>query len=137
MYTKAVTPKVWTSSQNFEAENLRRSAEVAQLFNDAGVICIAALLAPSEEIRQRAAEAIGQDRFLVVHLDAPLEICRQRDTSGNYEKADRGEIANFPGVTAAYEAPLDPDLLLATDELSVDQCVDKIIELLNQREVIS
>ena len=124
-------------SASDRSENLRRSAEVAQLFNDAGVICIAALLAPSEEIRQRAAEAIGQDRFLVVHLDAPLEICRQRDTSGNYEKADRGEIANFPGVTAAYEAPLDPDLLLATDELSVDQCVDKIIELLNQREVIS
>jgi bifunctional enzyme CysN/CysC len=118
------------------SENLRRSAEVAQLINNAGLICIAALVAPSEEIRQRAAETVGPDRFLVIHLHAPLEICRQRDESGIYEKVDSGEILNFPGVTASYDEPSDPALRLETDKLDLGSCVDKIIELLQSREII-
>ena len=118
------------------SENLRRSAEVAQLMNNAGLICIAALVAPSEEIRQRAAETVGPDRFLVIHLHAPLEICRQRDESGIYEKVDSGEILNFPGVTASYDEPSDPALRLETDKLDLGSCVDKIIELLQSREII-
>jgi bifunctional enzyme CysN/CysC len=118
------------------SENLRRSAEVAQLMNNAGLICIAALVAPSEEIRQRAAETVGPDRFLVIHLHAPLEICRQRDESGIYEKVDSGEILNFPGVTASYDEPSEPALRLETDKLDLGSCVDKIIELLQSREII-
>jgi bifunctional enzyme CysN/CysC len=118
------------------SENLRRSAEVAQLMNNAGLICIAALVAPSEEIRQRAAETVGPDRFLVIHLHAPLEICRQRDESGIYEKVDSGEILNFPGVTASYDEPIEPALRLETDKLDLGSCVDKIIELLQSRKII-
>jgi len=118
------------------SENLRRSAEVAQLINNAGLICIAALVAPSEEIRQRAAETVGSDRFLVIHVHAPLEVCRQRDTSGIYEKVDRGEIRNFPGVSATYEEPVDPALRVETDQLDIGQCVDQIIQLLETRDIL-
>jgi bifunctional enzyme CysN/CysC len=117
------------------SENLRRSSEAAKLMNDAGLICIAAFIAPEESVRQKAAEVIGRDRFLIVHLDAPLEICRQRDQEGLYAKAEEGEIANFPGVSAPYEAPSSPDLTLRTAELDIDECVKRIVSLLAQRKI--
>jgi bifunctional enzyme CysN/CysC len=117
------------------SENLRRSAEVARLFNDAGIIVLAAFLAPDEAIRQKAADRIGRERFLVVHLDCPLEICRQRDTEGHYKLADSGEIALFPGITSPYEPPTTPDLKLATDKLSVEQCLQQILALLDSKGV--
>jgi bifunctional enzyme CysN/CysC len=117
------------------SENLRRSAEAAKLLNDAGLICISAFLAPEEEVRQKAADVVGRDRFLVVHLDAPLEVCRQRDQEGLYAKADEGEIANFPGVSAAYEPPTSPDLVLNTAQHNVDECVRRIVGLLSDRRV--
>jgi len=117
------------------SENLRRSAEVAKLFNDAGVIVLAAFVAPDEAIRQKAASTIGRERFLVIHLDAPLEVCRQRDADGHYKLADSGEIATFPGVSSPYEPPANPDLTLATDKLSVETCVEQILALLERRSV--
>ncbi len=119
------------------SENLRRSTEVARLMNDAGLICLAAFLSPSEEVRQRAAEVVGRQRFLVVHLSAPVEVCRQRDQEGLYGAADSGDIANFPGVSSPYEPPTDPDLVLPTHELSVDACVEQVMELLLDREFIA
>ena len=115
------------------SENLRRSVEVAKLFNDAGIICIGAFVAPDEAVRQKAAERIGADRFLVVHLAAPIEVCRQRDTDGHYRLADTGEFANFPGVTAPYEPPAQPDLVLPTHEWPVSRCVDALVQLLESR----
>ena len=117
------------------SENLRRSAEVAKLFNDAGIIVLAAFVAPDEAVRQKAADRIGRERFLVVHLYAPLEVCRQRDTDGHYKLADSGEMALFPGVSSPYEPPTNPDLKLATDKLSVAQCVEKILALLETKGV--
>ena len=118
------------------SENLRRSVEVAHLFNDAGVICLAAFVAPDDDVRRKAAERIGKERFFVVHLTAPVEVCRQRDTDGHYAQADKGEIANFPGVSAAYEAPANPDLVLPTHEWPVAKCVDAVISLLESRGII-
>jgi bifunctional enzyme CysN/CysC len=118
------------------SENLRRSAEVAMLFNDAGIIVLAAFVAPDEAVRQKAATAIGRERFLVVHLDAPLEVCRQRDTDGHYRQADSGEIAQFPGVSSPYEPPVAPDLVLATDKLRVEECAEQIMALLSSRGVL-
>jgi bifunctional enzyme CysN/CysC len=117
------------------SENLRRSAEVAKLFNDAGILVLAAFVAPDEAVRQKAAATIGRDRFLVVHLSAPLEICRQRDTDGHYKQADSGDMPLFPGVTSPYEAPANPELVLETDKLPVDQCVERILDLLRNRGV--
>ena len=119
------------------SENLRRSVEVAKLFNDAGILCIGAFVAPDEEVRQKAAERVGRDRFLVVHLSAPIEVCRKRDTDGHYALADSGEMANFPGVTAPYEPPAKPDLVLPTHEWPVAKCVDALVALLESRGILS
>ena len=119
------------------SENLRRGAEVAKLFNDSGLLCLAAFLAPREAVRQKAADVVGHERFLVIHLDAPIEVCRQRDQEGLYGAADTGEIANFPGVSTPYEPPAGADLVLATDKLSIDQCVEQVLELLKERNFIA
>ena len=87
--------------------------------NDAGLICIAAFVAPSDAVRQRAREVIGADRFLTVHVATPLAACRDRDQEQAYAKADAGEIANFPGVSAAYEEPTQPDLVVRPDQVSI------------------
>jgi bifunctional enzyme CysN/CysC len=71
-----------------------------------------------------------------VHLSAPLEVCRQRDTDGHYKLADTGELANFPGVSAPYEPPAKPDLVLPTHEWPVGKCVDAIVSLLDSRGVV-
>jgi len=123
-------------SEKDRSENLRRTIEVAKLFNEAGLICVCAFVAPTEDLRQKARELVGTDRFLLVHLDAPLEVCRKRDTEGMYAKADAGEIQNFPGVSLAYEPPVSADLTLPTDEWSVDQCVDRIVKELVDRKWI-
>jgi len=118
------------------SENLRRAAEVARLMNKAGLLCIASFVAPSEEVRQRAAAELGDGKLLVVHVDAPIALCRERDQRGHYAAADSGEIANFPGVSAPYEAPAAPDLVLDTSKTGVSGCVDALIELLERRGVI-
>jgi len=119
------------------SENLRRAAEVAKLMNDAGLICVAAFVAPDDNVRRKAAEVVGTERFLLVHLSAPIEYCRQRDPDGKYAAAESGEIANFPGVSAPYEEPRNADLVLPTHELSVSKCVDRILELLAERGIVS
>ena len=118
------------------SENLRRSAEVARLFNDAGLLCIAAFVAPDEAVRRKVADRVGSDRFFVVHLAAPVEVCRTRDTEGHYPLADRGELTDFPGVSAAYEVPVQPDLVLPTHEWPVSRCVDAVVKLLESRGTI-
>ncbi len=119
------------------SENLRRTAEVAKLMNDAGLVCLAAFVAPDAEVRSRFAELVGQDRFLLVHLSAPVEVCRERDSAGRYQLADEGEIANFPGVSAPYDPPTEVDLEVRTHELPVESCVEQVIGLLEQRGIIS
>ncbi|RLS35520.1 MAG: sulfate adenylyltransferase subunit CysN [Planctomycetota bacterium] len=118
------------------SENLRRGAEIARLFNDAGLLCIAAFVAPEEAVRQKAVERIGRERCVVVHLSAPLAVCRERDTQGHYALADAGTMKNFPGVSAAYEEPVSPDLVLPTDHWPVARCVDAVVKLLETRGAI-
>lgn len=117
------------------SENLRRVAEVARLVNSQGLIAIAALVAPEAEIRARARELIGTERFLEVFIDTPIELCRERDTTGLYDAADRGEIGQFPGVTSGYDRPEDMDLRLDPSVQSVEECVDAILVLLEERGV--
>ncbi len=119
------------------SENLRRSAEVAKILNDNGLICICAFVAPHEAVRQKVRQVIGPDRFVEVYLSAPIEVCKQRDPTGAYAKAERGELAQFPGVSAIFEPPSNPDLTLPTDRLSVEQSVSAIIALLQQRGIIA
>ncbi|MCR9119703.1 MAG: adenylyl-sulfate kinase, partial [bacterium] len=118
------------------SENLRRGAEFAKTLNEAGLICVAAFVAPSEEVRQKAKAVVGESELFIVHLNAPVEVCRERDQDGLYAAADAGEIGNFPGVTAPYEEPEAADLVLATDKLSAEECVDQIWQLLESKGVI-
>jgi bifunctional enzyme CysN/CysC len=112
------------------SENLRRSAEVAKLMNDAGVITIAAFVAPHEAVREKAKQVIGPDRVLEVYCTAPMEVLRVRDKSGAYQLADEGKIAQMPGVSAAFEEPKAPNLVLQTDQISVEESVSRIVEML-------
>ena len=118
------------------SENLRRSGHLAHILNDAGLICLASFVAPSEDVRQKVGTLIGSDRFLVVHVATSVEVCRERDTKGQYKLADEGELPNFPGVTAKYEAPANPDLVLNAAEQSIDACADAVIELLRSKQII-
>jgi bifunctional enzyme CysN/CysC len=118
------------------SENLRRSIDVARLMNEAGLICICAFLAPSATVREKARAAMGPDRFIEIYLSAPIEVCRARDREGMYARADSGEIPDFPGVSAPYDEPVSPDLLLRTDSLSIAECVERIVALLQARGVL-
>ncbi len=118
------------------SENLRRSVEVAKLINEAGLICIAAFAAPEDAVRKKAAKVVGEDRFLVVHLNAPLEVCKNRDLEGLYEAAEKGEIGNFPGVSAPYEEPTDAELVLDTNKMTIEEVIESIVGLLKERKFI-
>ena len=118
------------------SENLRRGVEIARLFNDSGMVCIAAFVAPDESVRQKAAERVGRDRFLVIHLSAPIDVCRQRDTDGHYAQADAGTLSNVPGVSTDYEPPTAPDLVLPTHEWPIARCVDAVLQLLQERGIV-
>ncbi len=120
-------------SADDRAENNRRAAEVARLFNEAGLVTICAFLSPFEEERRRAREIVGSDRFFEVYLSAPLAVCRERASEGLYERAETGEIRNFPGISSPYEVPIHPELDLPSHELDIDECVDRIVALLHQR----
>ena len=112
------------------SENLRRSAHIAKMMNDAGLICLAAFVAPSESIRARVAELVGKQRFLVVHLTADESVRKSRDEKGHYAKAEAGALPNFPGVSAVYEAPQEADLVIDSGKLSIPECVDAVLKLL-------
>ena len=115
------------------SENLRRVAEIARLVNDQGIIAIAALVAPKDEVRRQARELVGEDRYVEVFVDTPLDVCRERDPHALYEAADRGDIPQFPGVSATYDRPDDADLRVDTSVHGVDECVEAILELLDVR----
>jgi bifunctional enzyme CysN/CysC len=119
------------------SENLRRGAEVAKILNDAGLITVCAFVSPHEAVRQKARQVVGPDRFVEVFLDCPLDVCKRRDPNGVYALAEAGKIHQFPGVSAAYEPPTQADLTLATDRLSVDECVERVVALLRQRGFIA
>ncbi len=111
-------------------ENIRRIAEAARLFNDAGMLVVAAFISPSSADRMNARKVIGDDRFYEVYLDAPLDVCEARDPKGLYRKAREGIIPEFTGVSAPYEAPVEPALTLNTATKSINECVEALISLL-------
>ncbi len=111
-------------------ENIRRIAEVARLFVDTGIVTIAAFISPSNALREMAAEIIGKDDFVEVYVDTPLSVCEERDVKGLYKKARTGEVKNFTGISAPFEAPEHPALRLDTSKLTIQQSVGKLLELI-------
>ena len=110
-------------------ENIRRIAEIGKLFVDTGIITIAAFISPSNELRQMATRIIGEGDFLEIYVSTPLEECEKRDVKGLYAKARRGEIRNFTGISAPFEAPEHPVLSLDTSRLSLEESVNALLEL--------
>ena len=115
------------------SENIRRIAEVARLMNDAGLIVVTAFISPYRADRAMARKIIGEERFFEVYVDAPLEVCERRDPKGLYRKARSGEIPEFTGVSAPYEAPASPALVVNTAARSIDQCRAELFQILISR----
>lgn len=113
-------------------ENIRRIAEVGRLFVDTGIITIAAFISPTEEVRQMAQQIIGPDDFKEIYISTPLEECERRDVKGLYARAHRGEVKNFTGISAPFEAPKHPALSLDTSRLSLEESVNRLISFLNE-----
>ncbi|PLW98184.1 MAG: adenylyl-sulfate kinase [Marinilabiliales bacterium] len=109
-------------------ENIRRIAEVAKLFKDGGIIILAAFVSPTKEIRKLAKSIIGEDDFLEIFVNPPLEICEERDTKGLYKKARRGLIKNFTGISSPFEAPKNPLVDIDTSKYNVEESVEILLE---------
>lgn len=109
-------------------ENVRRVGEVVRLMADAGMIAIVALISPYRAERTAVRARLPEGRFVEVFVDAPIEICEQRDPKGLYARARSGEIASFTGISAPYEPPENPELVLPTAELDIDACVLRVID---------
>ena len=112
-------------------ENIRRIAEVGKLFVDTGIITLAAFVSPTNDLRQMARDIIGEDDFKEIFVSTPLEECERRDVKGLYARARRGEVKNFTGISAPFEAPEHPALSLDTSKLSLEESVNEILKLLN------
>jgi len=115
-------------------ENIRRVGEVAKLFADAGVICITAFISPYRADRELVRTIMPAGQFVEVFVNAPIEVCEQRDPKGLYAKARSGLIKEFTGISAPYEAPLNPEIEIRTDLLSPAESVNTILQRLDERE---
>lgn len=114
-------------------ENIRRIAEIGKLFVDTGIITLAAFISPNNDIREMAANIIGKEDFMEIYVSTPIEECERRDVKGLYAKARKGEIKNFTGISAPFEAPEHPALSLDTSKLSVEESVNKLLDLILPR----
>ncbi len=112
-------------SEKDRIENIRRIAETAKLMNDAGLIVLTSFISPFLRDRQTARQIIG-DCFMEVYVSTPLEECERRDVKGLYQAARKGEIAEFTGITSAYEAPLQPQAVIDTSSRSIEACVAQL-----------
>ena len=120
-------------SREDRKENLRRIAEVAKLFVDSGMITIAAFISPLKEDREMIKSIIGEDDYLEIFVDTSVEECERRDVKGLYKKARAGEIKDFTGINAPYEKPENPDVVIKTEDESIDKSVDQVIKYLTNK----
>ena len=117
-------------SQEDRRENIRRIAEVGKLFVDTGVVTLACFVSPTEDIREMARQIIGEDDFKEIYVSTPIEECERRDVKGLYARARRGEVKDFTGVSAPFEAPQHPALSIDTSSLSLEESVKRVVDLI-------
>jgi adenylylsulfate kinase len=117
-------------------ENIRRIGEVASLFVDAGLIAMTAFISPYRKDRRQARAIVKQGEFIEVYVKCQLDVCEQRDPKGMYKKARAGQIKEFTGVSAVYEEPEMPEIVLETDKLSIDECLGCLLDYLVKNEYI-
>ncbi len=124
-------------SPDDRTENIRRIGQVAKLFNDAGVVVQTAFISPYRADRDQVREILPEGEFIEVLVDCPLEECEKRDVKGLYQKARAGEIPEFTGISAPYEEPERPELVLKTAESSVEECVEQVIAYLEAKGILA
>jgi adenylylsulfate kinase len=122
-----------TFTDEGRVENIRRIGEVSKLLLDAGVIVLSAFISPFQADRRQVKEIVGAQNYIEVFVDAPLEVCEQRDVKGLYKKARAGEVKNFTGIDSPYEAPTNADIVLQTGALSVEESVGRLMEVVIPR----
>ena len=118
------------------AENIRRIGEVAKLFADAGVITLTAFISPYRADRDMARQLVKAGEFIEIFVDCPLEECEKRDVKGLYQKARNGEIKEFTGISAPYEKPEDPEMVIETARESLDQSAEQVVQYLINHGII-
>ena len=124
-------------SKEDRKENIRRIGEMCKLFIEAGVIALTAFISPFREDRERVRKLVQEGDFIEIFCDCSLEICESRDVKGMYAKARRGEIKEFTGISSPYERPEKPEMIIETEKLSIEQCVEMILSYLKEREIFS
>ncbi len=124
-------------SQEDRQENIRRLAELAHLFTDAGMIVLSAFISPFRADRQKARDILEKGEFVEIFCRCNLKECEQRDPKGLYKKARAGEISEFTGISSPYEEPENPEIVVDTDSDEIDGCVNKIISCLERKNIIS
>ena len=124
-------------SEDNRKENIRRVGEVAKLFLEAGVIVLTAFISPFHADRARVRKLVPHGEFLEVYCRCPLDVCEARDVKGLYKRARAGEVKEFTGISAPYEEPVAPELVVDTATLSLDDTVAKVIAMLSERGVIT
>lgn len=115
-------------SQDERDENIRRIAEVSKLFVECGIVTINCFVSPTINSREKAKKIIGEDNFIEVFIDTSLEECEKRDVKGLYKKARKGEIKNFTGISAPYEAPLNPSISISTFNQKIEDCGEELFK---------
>jgi adenylylsulfate kinase len=124
-------------SEDDRTENIRRIGQMAKLFIESGVIALTAFISPFQVDRQRVRMMVEQDEdFLEIYCKCPLEVCEKRDVKGLYQRARKGEIPDFTGISSPYEEPENADLIINTSELDIATCVNRVMELLENRGLI-
>lgn len=117
-------------SKEDRAENIRRIGEMVRLFVDAGIIVLAAFISPFRADREKVRRLLGGEDFIEVYCRCPVEVCEQRDVKGHYKRARSGEIKEFTGISSPYEEPKNPDIIIETADISIEDSVQRVIELL-------
>jgi len=123
-------------SDEARVENIRRIGEVAKLFVDSGAIVLAAFISPFREDRKLVRNLVDTSEFAEIFMDTPLDICETRDPKGLYKKARQGEIKNFTGVDSLYEAPLDAEVVIKTDEQKFEDSIQLVLSYLEEKNLI-
>lgn len=118
-------------------ENIRRIGEVAKLFTDAATLVLTAFISPYLRDRELVRGLLGDNNFIEIYCRCSLAICEARDVKGLYQRARAGEIKDFTGISAPYEEPVQPDLILDTDQRSLADCVDAVVRRITERGVLS
>lgn len=117
-------------------ENIRRIGEMVKLFVNAGVIALTAFISPLRHHRERVRQIVGDQDFIEIYCQCSLEVCEQRDTKGLYKRARAGEIKDFTGISSPYEPPEHPGLALDTGKQPLEECVEQVVQLLQERQII-